>query len=678
MILASRIFRFALVVTVALLLTVSQGPVWSTGAYLAVGISAVFGGLLIAGWPKSLRYRPLVGVLIDAAAITLLVAGTGGVGSLFSPLYFLAALGLARVRSVVSVSIGTAALILGYAVGVAAPERSFGPLLSYASAFEAGLIALFGIIAALGGASIRDVREKRNVQASALAVERRYAGAADSIASRIGPVLATLGAEEKLRWTVETVREALEVPYAHATTSDGSFHQTAVRGDNDAYPSWWHPEIQRLVLWSCRTGDVVRSDAEIHDTKGFLTMPLALENGENVGAIVAGGRNFDTEDERALRLLAVPVASALVDADEAPGGLDPVSGVPNRDSLDRVLDRELSLERPFSLVMVGLDFSGRSAWDLGLAARDSIIRAVGRRLKEANYRVFRCADGNFVVLLREVGGRRIRSVALKIRHIAESVTGPSGSPLVSTAAGFVVVERWRTGPGSLLDAARTALEEAQDRLDRVYEVAAGSSASETSEGLVGGGDTARIIRALEEAIEVRDPGLAEHSRAVSKMAKLIGAKMALPTEQIEILAVGGLLHDLGKIGLPDSILNKPAALSAEEYEIVKQHPILGAKILDFIPELSPVVPAVRHHHEWFDGGGYPDGLRGEDVPFPARVVLVADAFDSMTRDRVYRVGRDEYSALETIRCNSETQFDPEIVEVLREIITEPEGRRASL
>ena len=678
------ILRLALAATVVLLLAVSQGSSWLTGAYLATGISIVFGALFVAGRPKSLRHRPLAGVLIDVLAITLLVASTGGKGSLFSSLYFLAALGLVWVRGTVRLSIGIAALLLGCVISIAAPDWSLEPLLSSTAAFKSGLLVVFGAAAALGGISIRAIRQEGDGSVSALAAERRYVKEADSIASHVGPVLATLSVEERLSWTVETVRDALEAPYAHATTSDGAFHQTAVQGGKDAYPGWWHPEIQRLVLWSCRTGEIVHSDAGILGTEGFVTVPLVARNGGGVGAIVAGGRYFDAEDERALRLLADQVASALADAGEAPGGIDSVSGLPNQDSLERVVRREMYLERPFALVLVGLDFSGRSLRDLGFLDRDSVLRSVGQRLKEANHRAFRCADGTFAVLPREVSSIKTRAVAVRIRHVAEeAVNSLSGLPAVSTAASFVVsgreAGRWQEGLAPLLDAARAALGEAQDQPDRVSEALMASDAPASEPGaLIGESRTSPIVKALEEAVEVRDPDLAEHSRAVSRMALLIGTRMALPAEQIEALAVGGLLHDIGKIGLPDSILNKPSALSAEEYEIVKQHPVLGAGILDTIPELSSVALVVRHHHERFDGRGYPKGLRGEHVPLPARIISVADAFDSMTRDRVYRAGRDKDSALEVIIHNSGTQFDPEVVEVLRQIIAESESRRASL
>ena len=187
----------------------------------------------------------------------------------------------------------------------------------------------------------------------------------------------------------------------------------------------------------------------------------------------------------------------------------------------------------------------------------------------------------------------------------------------------------------------------------------------------------RTARTLGEATEVRDPYLGEHSRAVSNMARLIGREMALSREQLEALTIGALLHDVGKIGLPDSILHKPVALSAEEREFVKQHPVLGDQILNSAAELAPARPVVKHHHESFDGRGYPDGLRGEGIPFAARIVLVADAFDSMTRDRPYRDKLTVNEALGELERCSGTQFDPAVVEALQRIVRDPEYRQLS-
>ena len=152
--------------------------------------------------------------------------------------------------------------------------------------------------------------------------------------------------------------------------------------------------------------------------------------------------------------------------------------------------------------------------------------------------------------------------------------------------------------------------------------------------------------------------------------------MDLPDRELENLATGALLHDVGKIGIPDAILQKSGHLNSEEYEIMKQHPLLGARIVESLEELVPALPAIKHHHERFDGRGYPDGLRGEQVPLTARVTFVADAFDSMVRNRVYRHCIPAAEALKEVVRNSGSQFDPEVVEALTEIIQGTDGWRS--
>ena len=144
---------------------------------------------------------------------------------------------------------------------------------------------------------------------------------------------------------------------------------------------------------------------------------------------------------------------------------------------------------------------------------------------------------------------------------------------------------------------------------------------------------------------------------------------------MQALIVGGLLHDVGKIRVPDTVLHKPRRLTAEEYEVMKRHPVLGIEIVSPIKELAVALPVINHHHERFDGTGYPDGLRGEDIPLVGRVVAVADAFDSMIRDRPYGYGMDEEAALKEIEDNSGTQFDPQIVRILREVLEDASNIR---
>ena len=172
------------------------------------------------------------------------------------------------------------------------------------------------------------------------------------------------------------------------------------------------------------------------------------------------------------------------------------------------------------------------------------------------------------------------------------------------------------------------------------------------------------IRALAMALDARDPYTAGHSERVSVLSVAIGRNLALPADEIEVLRLGALLHDIGKIGIPDDVLRKPGALTAEEFELIRQHPVVGARILRSVPFLSRHLAIVELHHERPDGRGYPLGLRGDDIPLAARIVHVADAYDAMTSARAYRGALPTGEALRELWRCAGTQFHAEIVGAL--------------
>ena len=165
------------------------------------------------------------------------------------------------------------------------------------------------------------------------------------------------------------------------------------------------------------------------------------------------------------------------------------------------------------------------------------------------------------------------------------------------------------------------------------------------------------MRALAAALDARDPYTAGHSERVSTFAVAMGEELKLDAEAMETLRLGALLHDIGKIGVPDEVLRKPGALTAAEFEAIKTHPSAGARILRSIPFLAPHIPIVELHHERPDGLGYPYGLRGDEIPLAARIVHVADAFDAMTSARAYRSGRIPVEAIAELRRCIGTDFD---------------------
>ena len=192
-------------------------------------------------------------------------------------------------------------------------------------------------------------------------------------------------------------------------------------------------------------------------------------------------------------------------------------------------------------------------------------------------------------------------------------------------------------------------------------------------------DNARLVADLQElligitialagAIEAKSPWTKGHSERVTEYAVKIGLQMALNEKELEDLRLAGLLHDIGKIGTYESLLDKPAKLTLEEFEVVKKHPTEAVKILKSVKMIASILPAILHHHENYDGTGYPDGLKEKDIPLFARILCVADAYDSMTADRPYRAspGKD-YAISELHRCSG-TQFDPKIAELFLQII----------
>lgn len=178
----------------------------------------------------------------------------------------------------------------------------------------------------------------------------------------------------------------------------------------------------------------------------------------------------------------------------------------------------------------------------------------------------------------------------------------------------------------------------------------------------------KALRSLVRAVEVKDAYTHGHSERTAHLAVELGLRMGLPSDQLRVIARGAYLHDLGKLGIPDGILNKPGALTDDERATIETHPQLGYELASSAPSLAEALPVILHHHERIDGAGYPARLAGTDIPLEARVVAVADVWDALTSDRAYRRGWAPAKSLAHIKAGAGTHFDPKVVKALVAVV----------
>jgi putative nucleotidyltransferase with HDIG domain len=176
------------------------------------------------------------------------------------------------------------------------------------------------------------------------------------------------------------------------------------------------------------------------------------------------------------------------------------------------------------------------------------------------------------------------------------------------------------------------------------------------------------MESLSATVDARDSYSAGHSRRVQQLALAIGRELKLSQPELDLLGHAALFHDIGKLAVPDAILLKPATLTGAEWALMQQHAAEGAGIIDRLGFLGDAVPAIKHHHERFDGAGYPDRLKGDEIPLGARIIHIADALDSMLTARIYRTARPADDALDELRRSAGSQFCPRCVAALERVL----------
>lgn len=412
-------------------------------------------------------------------------------------------------------------------------------------------------------------------------------------------------------------------------------------------------------------------------TNPWLGVPL-LTGGRLIGAMAVQrlGRPFSTEEAATLELLAVQIAATMENARlyaEARqlACSDPLTGLANHRHLQEQLDIEIAraarLGQPLATIMADLNNFKLFNDTYGHPTGDQVLRLVAGALRAESRLadvVGRYGGDEFLLLLPGIDADGAAAFIARVQARVATLTpllGAASAVPLAFSAGVAVYPHDARSRHDLIALADSALYSSKRGGGRTVVTAAAHAApldlaaDHTSFGVVEG---------LVLAVDAKDGYTVVHSAVVADIATLLAEELGLSAHERAIVRTAGLLHDVGKISIPDRVLRKPAPLNKEEWSIMRQHVEFGELIIRGVPGLRDILDPVRHHHERWDGGGYPRGLVGESVPLLGRIMILADAYSAMTLDRPYRRGLTVEAALEQIRAGAGSQFDPDLAELL--------------
>jgi len=342
--------------------------------------------------------------------------------------------------------------------------------------------------------------------------------------------------------------------------------------------------------------------------------------------------------------------------------VDPLTELDNhrrfKERLNEESARTAEQKQPLSLLLLDVDDFGEFNENFGHTAGDLKLKAIAAaiRFNKPEFGTAARYEGEkFAILMPNATVKDAKALYEKIRKGVRAVTLSGGCADLACAKG---------NADGMIVACELALTRAKQLgKNRVADFGSvpGSEEAEPlhlyanlKEG------TYATVKALAAAVDAKDPYTHGHSDRVAKFASELASYVGASATEIDLIHRCGTLHDVGKIGVPDAILSKPGRLEPEEFRSMQTHPVLGEFIVSKVPQLRELLPGVRHHHERYDGKGYPDGLSGQNIPLIARFLAIADTYDAMTSDRPYRAGLDQEVALCEIEKGAGTQFDPEL------------------